>query len=74
MKIKILIPVYNDFQSVSKLISDINSTILNLKGEFSLILVNDASTDKTDIDISNVNSVLDGKIDKFLESQLIKLI
>ena len=49
MKIKILIPVYNDFQSVSKLVSDINSTILNLKGEFSLILVNDASTDKEEI-------------------------
>ncbi|MBF91247.1 MAG: peptide chain release factor 2 [Rickettsiales bacterium] len=29
---------------------------------------------RTNIEISNVNSVLDGKIDKFLESQLIKLI
>ena len=31
MKIKILIPVYNDFQSVSKLISDINSRYLEEK-------------------------------------------
>ena len=69
MKIKILIPVYNDFQSVSKLISDINSTILNLKGEFSLILVNDASTDKTDIDISNVNKINSIKIINIKENQ-----
>ena len=30
MKIKILIPVYNDFQSASKLIIDINSTLSNV--------------------------------------------
>ena len=30
MKIKILIPVYNDFESVSKLLADINSTISNI--------------------------------------------
>ena len=40
MKIKILIPVYNDFESVSKLINEINSKITNLSQEFSIILVN----------------------------------
>ena len=42
MKIKILIPVYNDFESVEKLINEINSKIINLSQEFSIILVNEA--------------------------------
>ena len=57
MKIKILIPVYNDFQSVSKLINDINSVISNLNEEFSIIIVNDGSTEKTEIDISNFDKI-----------------
>ena len=57
MKIKILIPVYNDFQSVSKLIKDINSATSNLNEDFSIIIVNDASTEKTDIDISNLDKI-----------------
>ena len=51
MKIKILIPVYNDFQSVSKLLIDINSVISNLNEVFSIIIVNDGSTEKNEIDI-----------------------
>ena len=69
MKIKILIPVYNDFKSVSKLLSDINSTIINLKVEFSIILVNDASTEKTDIDISNINNINSIKIINIKKNQ-----
>ena len=45
MKIKILIPVYNDWQSVLKLLENINSEILNLEHEFSVIIVNDASSE-----------------------------
>ena len=45
MKIKILIPVYNDWQSVSKLLENINSVISSLSHEFSVIIVNDASTE-----------------------------
>ena len=45
MKIKILIPVYNDWQSVLKLLENINSEILNLEHEFSVIMVNDASSE-----------------------------
>ena len=45
MKIKILIPVYNDWQSVLKLLENINSEILNLEHEFSAIIVNDASSE-----------------------------
>ena len=69
MKIKILIPVYNDFQSVSKLISNINSIILNDINEFSVIIVNDASTEKTEIDISNFDKINSIKIINMKENQ-----
>ena len=45
MKIKILIPIYNDWQSVFKLLENINSEVSTLKDEFSVIIVNDASTE-----------------------------
>ena len=44
-KIKILIPVYDDWQSVFKLLENINSKISKLEDEFSVIIVNDASTE-----------------------------
>ena len=43
MKIKILIPVYNDWQSVSKLLGEINSSLADQKHEISIVIVNDAS-------------------------------
>ena len=43
MIIKILIPVYNDWQSVSHLLEEINLKISNLDHEISVIIVNDAS-------------------------------
>ena len=45
MKIKILIPVYNDWQSVDRLLENINSEVSNLSHEFSVVIVNDASTE-----------------------------
>jgi len=44
-KIKILIPVYNDWKSVFKLIENINFEVSKLGGEFSVIIVNDGSTE-----------------------------
>ena len=43
MKIKVLIPIYNDWQSVSKLIDEINNLSIDPKFEISVIIVNDAS-------------------------------
>jgi glycosyltransferase involved in cell wall biosynthesis len=43
MKIKILVPIYNDWQSVSKLIDEINTLSIDPKFEVSVIIVNDAS-------------------------------
>jgi hypothetical protein len=44
-KIIILIPIYNDWQSVFKLLENINTEILTLDYEFSVIIANDASTE-----------------------------
>ena len=53
MKIKILIPVYNDWQSVFKLIEEIDEVISDLESEISIIIVNDASTEKQSIYVPN---------------------
>jgi len=45
MKIKILISIYNDWESAFKLLEKINSEVSNLKHEFSVIIVNDASSE-----------------------------
>ena len=60
MKIKILIPVYNDWQSVSKLIDEINSLSKNLESQISIIIINDASTHDHIIenkDLENISSL-----------------
>ena len=62
MKIKLLIPVYNDWQSVIKLLEIINSEVSGLSYEFSVIIVNDASTEKKpemSISLDNLNSYLE---------------
>ena len=46
MKIKILIPIYNDWQSVFKLLENIDSVITGLEEEISVLIVNDASTEQ----------------------------
>ena len=43
MKIKILVPIYNDWQSVFKLIDKIDNLTLNKNFEISILIVNDAS-------------------------------
>ena len=59
MKIKILIPVYNDWQSVFKLVDEINNLSIDPKFEISVIIVNDASNhDRSEEskDLSNIHS------------------
>ena len=43
IKIKILIPIYNDWQSVSKLVDEINNLSIDPEFQVSIIIVNDAS-------------------------------
>ena len=44
MNIKILIPLYNDWQSVTKLIDEINDLEISSDFQISIIIINDAST------------------------------
>ena len=46
MKTKILIPIYNDWQSVFKLLENIDLQLDNLDSEVSVLIINDASTEK----------------------------
>ncbi len=62
MNIVILIPIYNDWRSVSKLLEDINSNISNLDCKFSIIIVNDASTEDSSINNSNLSNIQSIKI------------
>jgi len=60
MKIKILIPVYNDWQSVFKLLEIISSEVSSLEHEFSVIIVNDASTEskpELSLNLDNLKSI-----------------
>jgi len=60
MKIKILISIYNDWQSVFKLLENIDSEIKGLEDEASVIIVNDASTEQKpeiNINLNNIKSV-----------------
>ena len=59
-KVKILIPVYNDWQSVFKLLENINSEVSKLEADFSAIIVNDVSTENKpefSVDLSNLKSI-----------------
>ena len=53
MKIKILIPIYNDWQSVFKLLESIDQQILETKHDFSVLLINDASKETRPDNLQN---------------------
>ena len=60
IKVKILIPIYNDWQSVFKLIENINFIVSTLDAEFSVIIFNDTSTEirpEFSIDLHGLKSV-----------------
>jgi len=60
MIIKILIPVYNDWQSVYKLLDEIDLNVSSLGYEISVVIINDASNhDRQDIEknLENIQSI-----------------
>ena len=60
MKTKILIPIYNDWQSVFKLLENIDLQILDLNVEVSVLIINDASTEsrpEINFNLNNLKSV-----------------
>tara|TARA_B100000963_G_scaffold123402_1_gene107633 strand:- start:214 stop:1083 length:870 start_codon:yes stop_codon:yes gene_type:complete len=46
MKLKVLVPLYNDWQSLLKLLENIDNQINNLNYVISIVVVNDGSTEK----------------------------
>ena len=57
MNIIILIPVFNDFKSTSKLIEEIDINITDLDASFSIIVINDASTEEKTLEMNNLNNI-----------------
>ena len=62
MKIKILIPVYNDWQSVSKVLENINLEVSKTDHEFSVVVINDGSTEPKPQNLENINNFKSVKI------------
>ncbi|MDA9177957.1 glycosyltransferase [Candidatus Pelagibacter sp.] len=59
-KIKILIPVYNDWKAVSKLVDEINTLSIDPEFQISILIVNDASNHDRPVeekDLDNINSI-----------------
>ena len=69
MKIKILIPVYNDWQSVSKLIDEINNLSINTDFKISVIIVNDASNHDRSSEDMNLENIYSLKIINMKKNQ-----
>jgi hypothetical protein len=62
MKIKILIPVYNDWQSVFRLVDEINNLSIDPKFEISITIVNDASNHDRQVEDKNYENINSFKI------------
>ena len=65
MKIKMLIPIFNDWESILKLLENINIEISKLNHEFTVIIVDDASTIKP--------PTFENKYDKIKSIKLIRM-
>ena len=61
-KFKILIPVYNDWQSLSKLLNNIDNEIKYITHEITVIIVDDASTFDRQLRIENLSNIIAIKI------------
>ena len=62
MKIKILIPVYNDWQSLFKLIDEINQLQISNEFQISILIVNDASEHDRSTEEKNFENIQSIKI------------
>ena len=69
MKIIILVPIYNDWQSASKLLEEINSNIAGLECQFSVIIVNDASSEQQSINALNLENLQSIKVINMKENR-----
>ena len=56
-KYTILIPIYNDRESLTKLVEDINSEIEGINSEISIIVINDASSQQIIEEYQNIENI-----------------
>lgn len=57
IKFKIQIPVYNDWDSLAELLKKIDIEIGNIQAEFSILIINDASTNKMPNNFNNYKNI-----------------
>ena len=60
MKIKILIPIFNDWRSLSKLLQKIDQQIKSINHEVSVLIVNDGSNEENEdetYDFKNIKTI-----------------
>tara|TARA_A100001011_G_C14307393_1_gene843812 strand:+ start:818 stop:1699 length:882 start_codon:yes stop_codon:yes gene_type:complete len=57
VKISILIPVYNDWESVSQLVKNIDLEVKDLNHEVSVIIINDASLEKKELNFQSLENL-----------------
>ena len=69
MNVKILIPIYNDWNSVKCLVDNIDKVINDIDCDFSIIIVNDASTQKKPENCFNFKNLKSIKIINMLENR-----
>tara|TARA_X000001036_G_scaffold404699_1_gene412157 strand:- start:747 stop:1616 length:870 start_codon:yes stop_codon:yes gene_type:complete len=69
MKIKILIPVYNDWQSVSRLVDEINDLSISPEFQISIIIVNDFSNHDRPDENKVLNNIQSFKIMNMKKNQ-----
>ena len=69
-KFIILIPLYNDWKSVSKLLEEIDSQTGNWDAEVSVVIVNDASTEERSVTSSNYKKIKSVKILNMKENRV----
>ena len=69
MKIKILIPVYNDWQSLFKLIDEIDKLQINEEFQISILIINDASNHDRAIEEKKFKNIQSIKILNMIKNQ-----
>ena len=69
MKIILLIPIYNDRESLKKLIENINYEVKDLNSEISVIVINDASSQQIIDTYQNLENFLSFEIINMKENQ-----
>ncbi len=65
----ILIPVYNDRESLAQLIENINLELKDLNSEVSIIVINDASSEQITDNYTNIENIISIEIINMKENR-----